>query len=55
MRVSVVVPVYNELATLPELLRRVVAVDFPKELVIVDDCSTDGSRELLAGRGRSRG
>ena len=45
--VSVVIPVYNEVRTLAELLRRVVAVDFPKELVIVDDCSTDGSREWL--------
>jgi glycosyltransferase involved in cell wall biosynthesis len=47
MLVSVVVPVFNEAATLEELLRRVVAVDFPKELVLVDDCSTDGSREVL--------
>lgn len=45
--VSVVIPVYNEVRTLAELLKRVVAVDFPKELVIVDDCSTDGSREWL--------
>ncbi len=47
MTVSVIMPVYNELKTLPEIVRRVVAVDFPKELVIVDDCSTDGSREWL--------
>jgi glycosyltransferase involved in cell wall biosynthesis len=47
MLVSVVIPVFNELPTLAELLRRVVAVDFPKELVIVDDCSRDGSREFL--------
>jgi glycosyltransferase involved in cell wall biosynthesis len=47
MLVSVVMPVYNELRSLPEILRRVVAVDFPKELVIVDDASTDGGRELL--------
>ena len=47
MLVSVVIPVYNEISTLAELLRRVTAVDFPKELVIVDDCSRDGSRELL--------
>jgi glycosyltransferase involved in cell wall biosynthesis len=45
--VSLVVPVYNEMATLPELLRRVVAVDFAKEIVLVDDGSKDGSRELL--------
>jgi len=46
--VSLVIPVYNEKATLEELLRRVVAVDMAKELVIIDDCSTDGSREVLA-------
>ncbi|HUM11795.1 MAG TPA: glycosyltransferase family 2 protein [Myxococcaceae bacterium] len=45
--VSLVIPVYNEKATLEELLRRVVAVDMAKELVIIDDCSTDGSREVL--------
>ncbi|HZA51972.1 MAG TPA: glycosyltransferase family 2 protein [Myxococcaceae bacterium] len=48
MLVSVVIPVYNELPTLPEIIRRLVAVDFPKQLVIVDDCSSDGSRELLS-------
>ena len=47
MKLSVVIPVYNERATLKELLRRVVAVDLPKELVLVDDCSKDGSREIL--------
>ena len=45
--VSLVIPVFNEKASLEELLRRVVAVDMPKELVVVDDCSTDGSREIL--------
>ncbi len=47
MLVSLVIPVYNEISTLAELLRRCVAVDFPKELIIVDDCSRDGSREFL--------
>lgn len=46
-RITLVIPVYNEVGTLAELLRRVVAVDMRKELIVVDDCSTDGSRELL--------
>jgi glycosyltransferase involved in cell wall biosynthesis len=45
--VSLVIPVYNEAATLKELVRRVVAVELDKELVFVDDGSTDGSREML--------
>jgi glycosyltransferase involved in cell wall biosynthesis len=44
---SVVIPVYNERRWLPELVRRVRAVPVPKEIVIVDDCSTDGTRDLL--------
>ena len=45
--VSLIIPVYNEAPTLKELVRRVVSVDFDKELVFVDDGSKDGSRELL--------
>ena len=52
--ISLVIPVYNEKASLEELLRRVVAVDMPKELIVVDDCSTDGSREILLAPGRAR-
>ncbi len=50
---SVLIPVYNEKATVLELLRRVEAVSIPlaKQIVIVDDGSTDGTRELLAGLG----
>lgn len=51
MRLSIVIPVYNEESTLEAILQRVLAVTLPdmeKELVIVDDCSTDGSREWLA-------
>jgi glycosyltransferase involved in cell wall biosynthesis len=47
-KVSVVIPVYNEERWLPELIRRVKAVPIPKEIVIVDDASTDGTRRLLA-------
>jgi glycosyltransferase involved in cell wall biosynthesis len=46
---SVVVPVYNERATVEELLKRVRAVEVDKEIVVVDDGSTDGTRELLLG------
>ncbi|MFO0974721.1 MAG: glycosyltransferase family 2 protein [Phycisphaerae bacterium] len=45
---SVVIPVYNERATLREIVQRVAAVDvgLKKELILVDDFSTDGTREL---------
>ncbi len=47
-KLSVIVPVFNERNTLEEVVRRVRAVDYgcALELVLVDDCSTDGSREL---------
>jgi glycosyltransferase involved in cell wall biosynthesis len=48
VKLSLVIPVYNELATLKASIQRVTAVDLDKELVIVDDGSTDGSRELLS-------
>lgn len=47
MRLSVVIPVFNERMTLERILSKVDAVDIEKELVIVDDCSTDGTRDLL--------
>jgi glycosyltransferase involved in cell wall biosynthesis len=47
-RFSVVIPVYNERGTIEKLLERVQAVPLDKEIVVVDDGSTDGTRELLA-------
>jgi glycosyltransferase involved in cell wall biosynthesis len=47
LKLSLVIPVYNELPTLREITSRIAAVDVDKELVFVDDFSTDGSRELL--------
>jgi glycosyltransferase involved in cell wall biosynthesis len=44
---SVVIPVYNEKQWIREILRRVQAVPIPKEILIVDDCSTDGTRDIL--------
>jgi glycosyltransferase involved in cell wall biosynthesis len=45
---SVVIPVYNEKGTVEELLRRIALVPIPKEVVLVDDASTDGTIERLA-------
>jgi glycosyltransferase involved in cell wall biosynthesis len=45
---SVIVPCYNERATVEELLRRVRAVPIEKEIVVIDDQSTDGSRDIVA-------
>jgi len=45
---SVIVPCYNERATVAELLRRVRAVPIEKEIIVVDDRSTDGSRDVVA-------
>lgn len=49
MKLSIVIPVYNEINTILEILRRVKAVPIEKEIIIVDDCSTDGTREILRG------
>jgi len=51
MKLSVVIPFYNERHTLAEILRRVHAVTLPgieKEIILVDDCSQDGSGDLAA-------
>ncbi len=47
MKISIVIPVYNERAFIEEVLLRVQAADIDKEIVIVDDNSTDGTRALL--------
>ena len=45
---SVIVPCYNERATVAELLRRVKEVPIDKEIIVIDDRSTDGSRDVVA-------
>ena len=47
LTVSVVIPVFNERATIEQVIQRVLAVAMPLELIVVDDCSTDGTRERL--------
>lgn len=45
--ISVVIPVFNERKTIRELVKRVKATPREKEIIIVDDCSTDGTRQIL--------
>ena len=47
LTLSVVIPVYDERATIHEILRRVRAVPIKKQIIVVDDCSRDGTREIL--------
>ena len=47
MKLSVVIPVYNEKNTIKDLIRKVDGVNLDKEIIIVDDYSTDGTREIL--------
>lgn len=50
---SVVIPVFNEAKTIDRILDAVRAVDLPTEIIVVDDFSTDGTRERLAERGQN--
>lgn len=51
MKLSIIIPVYNEEKTILEILRRVKAVSLPggltREIIMIDDCSRDGSRQIL--------
>ena len=49
MKLSIVIPVYNEKGTILEILRRVREFPLEKEVILVDDFSADGTREVLQG------
>ena len=52
MRISIIIPVFNEQPTIAEVLARVLAVDLDKQVIVVDDGSTDGTSELLEEWGK---
>jgi len=52
---TVVMPIYNERNTVEEIIDRVLKVPLRIELIAVDDCSTDGSRDIVAGLAAQRG
>lgn len=47
MKLSILIPVFNEKKTIREIIKKVEEVKINKEIILVDDCSTDGSREIL--------
>jgi glycosyltransferase involved in cell wall biosynthesis len=47
LKLSIVIPIYNEQETLETLISQVNAVDYDKEILLIDDFSTDGTREIL--------
>ncbi|MBS3919390.1 MAG: glycosyltransferase family 2 protein [Deltaproteobacteria bacterium] len=51
MKLSVIIPVYNEAGTILEIIRRVKEAPFEKEIIVVDDSSTDGTARLLKENG----
>ena len=55
MSLSVIVPVYNEAATIREVIRQVAAVGIAQEIIVVDDGSTDGTPEMLRQLQREHG
>lgn len=54
MKLSVIIPVYNEVRNIAEIIKRVQATRLPSEIIIVDDGSQDGTRDLLQKMDRKK-
>jgi glycosyltransferase involved in cell wall biosynthesis len=54
MKLSVIVPVYNEKQTIHEILKRIEKTPYDKEIIVIDDCSKDGTRDILRDLESSR-
>ena len=55
MKLSVAIPAYNEISTIEEIIFKVQSLDINKEIIIVDDGSTDGTKEFLLKLQKSKG
>jgi len=55
MKLSVIIPIYNEVNTIRTILERVLATSLTSEIILVDDASTDGTRDLLASLDGDKG
>ena len=44
---TIIIPVYNEINTIEKLLKKVLSINIKKYLIIVDDCSNDGTNKIL--------
>ena len=47
MKLSIIIPCFNEIKTIEKVIDRINKIKIKKEIIIVDDCSSDGSRELI--------
>ena len=55
LKLSIVIPIFNERETLETLIAKVNAVDYDKEIILIDDFSTDGTREILSKYEKKQG
>ncbi|MFH0924656.1 MAG: glycosyltransferase family 2 protein, partial [bacterium] len=46
-KLSIIIPVYNEKKTITEIIQKIKQVELNKEIIIIDDCSSDGTREII--------
>ena len=55
MKLTVIIPIFNEVKTIRIILERVLSTEFVDEVILVDDCSSDGTRDLLASLDGDKG
>ena len=48
IKLTIIIPVYNEIKTFEKLLNQVIRLNFRKQIIVVDDCSTDGTKKYFS-------